>query len=209
MKNVELARAFLHEVLARPSILERIPTDARLVLIPPSEPELARRNLSIAYQMVEFGESVFLQRVGVPDPDVPAWHETELRSLQFQWLVPRFPVEAPKFSQADWAITYERQLDTLIVDLYGRRQPGMAVPINPHMGLWVDQRTHEIVGYVLAQFLQTLVSKVPQLVNLLSTAELVGATDDEIAEWRRARESKLDEEETLLSLGDELDRVGT
>jgi Family of unknown function (DUF5647) len=179
-KNINLAGRFLQEVLADPDVLDKIPDDATVVLIPPDDSDLARGNLALATKYAEAGKEVVLYRVGVPEPDVPAWREHEMTTIAMRKIAVHWPPAlAPE--SGDLIIVYDRDRDVLFVDFFGLRRLGMGFPIGGSgMAARVDVETEEIVGYLLAGFLTATVLRAPHLTSLLRIAEFRELTFEEL-----------------------------
>src|SRR5215211_1618806 len=81
-KNFDLAGQFLQEILADPDILDEIPDGATVVLMPHGDTDLSEHNFSLAMREGDAGKNVLIRRVGVPEPDVPAWRSTEILNFK-------------------------------------------------------------------------------------------------------------------------------
>ncbi len=62
-KNLELARRFTLSVFEDPSLLDDIPDEITLVLIPDDDAELAQANIVIALGAIRSGEDVLVRHV--------------------------------------------------------------------------------------------------------------------------------------------------
>lgn len=93
-KNLDLARRLVVESLAHPERYPETPNDASLVIVPYDDPELGVLNLGLANKRVAAGESIRLQRVGVPGSD--DLEATGLRRLEelATHRSPRWPLAA-------------------------------------------------------------------------------------------------------------------
>jgi hypothetical protein len=67
-KNLALARRFFAAVLEDETILDVIPEDARIVLVPANDPELARMNLELAVSDLIHGHPVAIRLVDSSRP---------------------------------------------------------------------------------------------------------------------------------------------
>ncbi|HEY7031009.1 MAG TPA: DUF5647 family protein [Thermomicrobiales bacterium] len=208
-KNLALLGRFLREALNEPALLDRIPDDSMVVLMPSDDPEFARRNLGLITRAMESGKNVVIQRVGVPLLDIPAWRANERTTIETKMLSPRWPaVVAPE--PGDLVIVYDRDRDILLVDFFGLRRQGMGVPITAEAAARVDIDVQEVVGYLLVGFLDRVVLAAPHLTSLLRIAEFRAVTIDELGGLVPPPVSKPGpgtERETAESLANEFSRL--
>lgn len=185
--TANIARAFqmLEEAIADPDVLDGIPLGAVVVSMPHDDPSLASLNLALANKLTADGEHVWLQRVGVPAPDSSQWHlpaqqDQAPQTLHLRW------ASSPPPDAKDLVITYDRSSDTMVVDLFARRRPGVDVPVNDSLSLLVDLETEEVIGHLVPHFLEQAMQKAPHILSLLlaTNAHLTGITRDEVIALR-------------------------
>jgi hypothetical protein len=178
-KNLALLGRFLREALDEPTIFERIPEDATVILLPPDDPELAEHNANMMIRNLEAGKNVVAHRVGVPVPDVPAWRSTEMLTIETRVLKPHWPANiAPE--PGDLVVVYDRDRDILLVDVFGLRREGTGYPVSREVAVRFDLETQEIVGYLLLGFLASVVLRAPHLTSLLRIAEFRAIGSEEL-----------------------------
>src|SRR6476620_10715042 len=90
-RNLGVAGQFFRSVLNDPEILDGIPDDATVVLMPADDPEIAHANLEMALRQSDSGKNVLLYRVGTPAPDVAAWGANEHTFIQVKSVKPDWP----------------------------------------------------------------------------------------------------------------------
>lgn len=111
---------------------------------------------------------------------------------------PKMP-DPQSFDSSEMVVRYNRATDTLIVHLYGTGRPAVSVLQGDYLYVRVDPETNDVIGFQIENYLHEAVLDEPRL---LAVAQLVGITDEEIAEVRsridpiKLRESTL---ELLLS----------
>lgn len=66
-KNLDLETAFMQYVLDHPEILDTLPSDFQLVILPEDDPELAKRNEALLKSR-NFGKPVVVVRMKSPEP---------------------------------------------------------------------------------------------------------------------------------------------
>ncbi len=66
-KNVDLETAFMQYALSHPEILDELPTDFQLVILPDDDPVLAKRNEELL-KTQNFGQPVVAVRLNSPKP---------------------------------------------------------------------------------------------------------------------------------------------
>lgn len=67
-KNVDLQTAFMQYTLDHPEILDQLPDDFRLVILPEDDPELARRNNELLKIQGDKDKPVVVVRMRTPKP---------------------------------------------------------------------------------------------------------------------------------------------
>ncbi len=77
---------------------------------------------------------------------------------------------------------YDRESDTLVVQLFGRGRPAVILHTGGVSDYWLDPETHEIIGLQVEGY---LVHAVYQLPLLLDMAEFVGIPAEEVAAIRQ------------------------
>lgn len=176
-RNIGLAFDFLDEVLADPAILDAIPDEATLVMMPHGDPALAAANFALAEQEARTGKDVHLRPVGGPAPDAPAWKATEHATAQFKMLTPRWPRQ---IEDQDIVLAYDRDRDALLIDFFAGRRVAVTLPFGPYVLMRVELATEEVVGYLVPDFLARAVPKMPHLARILAAAEFRPLTPDEL-----------------------------
>lgn len=66
-RNIDLNAAFMQYALDHPEILDTLPPDFQLVVLPEDDPELARRNQELLKRH-DFAKPVVLVRMKTPKP---------------------------------------------------------------------------------------------------------------------------------------------
>lgn len=173
--NIRLAGRFVRDVLADPSLLDRIPSGATLVLMPTDNPKLAWENFALAEQLAGEIENVRLRPVGLPGPEAAAWRDAEMDTIEVKALRPRWAVPLQ-----DPLIAYDRDRDVLLVDFSRGQRRGIAGRLNAYALLLVHLETQEAFGYVVPNFLARVVPDRPRMGELLRFAELRSIAPDEL-----------------------------
>lgn len=185
-KNLALARRFLAEVLEDEEILDAIPEEARIVLVPADDPDLARMNFEMAVSDMFHGRPVALQLVGGLRPEVDAWRAADRRHLLMHEI--RFPTRP--LHAADVAIVYDQPHDTLMVNFAPERHADvLGLEVAPHIILRIDSESYEIVGYLIASYLQAEAHRSPTLARALRKAEFRSLTPEELGDVEIVRQS--------------------
>ena len=70
-KNLDLLGEFMKYAFDNSEILNKIPTDASLVILPENSPELYKINLKIARDRMKAGEKVVVFKIKIPKPSPP------------------------------------------------------------------------------------------------------------------------------------------
>ncbi|HZQ07421.1 MAG TPA: DUF5647 family protein [Anaerolineae bacterium] len=66
-RNMDLQTAFIQYTLSHPEILDKLPTDYQLVILPEDEPELVRRNQELLEKQ-KFNKPIVVVRMKSPEP---------------------------------------------------------------------------------------------------------------------------------------------
>jgi hypothetical protein len=178
-KNFALARQFLAEMLDDPAQFDAVPEASRVILIPSDDDELAGMNVALAVQEMFRGNAVTLQRVGGPSPEAEAWRAVDQRHLLMHDV--RFPTAELLASEVK--IVYDQTRDTLLVDYFnGKRADFLWLEISPHIILRIDRVSHEIVGYLIASYLQSEAYRSPVIARALRKASFRSITDEELGD---------------------------
>ena len=94
-----------------------------------------------------------------------------------------FAIAPPKLDQLDARsvdVSYDAPSDTLLVHLFGREAPSVAVYDGDYWFWLVNPDTEEVVGVQVEEFLSSAVVDHPYLVQALEFAELRGLTMDNV-----------------------------
>ncbi|MCL5951245.1 MAG: hypothetical protein M1132_05905 [Chloroflexi bacterium] len=67
-RNADLQTAFMQYILDHPEIIEKLPPDYLLVILPEDDPELAKRNEALLQARVSDGKPVVVVRMKSPGP---------------------------------------------------------------------------------------------------------------------------------------------
>ena len=70
-KNLDLLNEFMKYSFNNPEVLENIPPDAEVIILPINDPELREYNKKMADKMLSQGKKVVLVRMKRPDLPVP------------------------------------------------------------------------------------------------------------------------------------------
>ncbi len=62
-RNLDLVSAVTHFILEHPHLLEQLPSDFRLVILPEDDPELSQYNLNLLAERTEPGKPVIIVRL--------------------------------------------------------------------------------------------------------------------------------------------------
>jgi len=68
-KNLDLLNEFMKYAFEKPDVLDEIPPDAELVILPIDDPELFKRNKSMGDRLVSKGRKVIF--VKMKKPEIP------------------------------------------------------------------------------------------------------------------------------------------
>jgi len=91
-----------------------------------------------------------------------------------------FPIEPENV-----VVSYDGDLDTLMIYLYGRGRPSMVVEIGDSQFALVDPERHYLLGFQIEDFAAIQVHRQPDLVEFLEHAELRDMTQDDVRALRR------------------------
>jgi len=183
-KNLELARRAVAEALANLDAAESGPDDAGLILIPYDDPVLGVLNLGLANTSAAAGNSVRLQRVGVPAPDAPGERERRALDGHAAHLRPKWPAAA---ARADLVPAYDPDDDHLVIDFFdGARRPDAVLLMNRSVLLLIDTAAEEAVGLWIPNFVARVRRHDPLMgeLLLLTFAPVDGLTRPEAARLR-------------------------
>jgi hypothetical protein len=171
--NIDLAFQFLEEIIDEPTRGEHLPSGSTVYVVPPDAPALLRGQTGRALRAAQAGASAYLWRLGVPPGERAAWRAHVIS--------PHWPTEG-----IDPAALYDRASDTLVIDFFRGRRQGKPIPSEAQGLLYVDEETDEVVVNVVPQFLGAVVSRDPNLIDVLlrPETELRGMTADEAREMR-------------------------
>ena len=75
-KNLDLLNEFMKFVFEKPEVLERIPPDAELIILPVDDPELYEYNQKTADKILSQGGKVVIVKMKKPEVTIP---ELELK----------------------------------------------------------------------------------------------------------------------------------
>ncbi|MDP9364309.1 MAG: hypothetical protein M3Q10_08835 [Chloroflexota bacterium] len=143
----------LQEIIADPDVLDQIPDDAALVLLPYDDDALSLHNLAMAGALVSQGTTAYFRRIGGPIDagDAEPWASPAGR-------LPRWSEMPDKHSLS---LIYNPDEATLTVDFSTGQRPTTRLFIGERTALLTDRETSEIAGYVLPMVLvERLVGRV-------------------------------------------------
>jgi hypothetical protein len=175
--NLELSRRFFSAAFDNPSLLEDVPTDATLVLIPIDDPDLARANVAAAEREASLGKRVVLRIVGVPRTERPGWDAIRLEQVEFTILRPRWPEGA---EDDPVSLHYFQDTDVLVARFADDDRVGIAIPWHGPAILLVELDSQEVLGYLLPRFVEGVVGEAPHLRDWLRQARIHDRTPDEV-----------------------------
>lgn len=188
--NAEVNAAFVNELIANPSLLDRIPQDATLIPIRHGTPHLSPEEaIALAQRIAGEGGVPVIQPLGMPAPERPEWEGAQIPNIRYRELTPRWPTDLGSIVPT---LRYYRDTDLLVFDLVPGREAkpehGRVVTLFvPELGgLLVDLETQVVIGRFLPHFLSSIVPSLPQARTWLALAEtrdatpavFVGALDD-------------------------------
>ena len=70
-KNLDLLNEFMKYAFEKPEVFERIPPDAKLIILPVDNPELYEYNQKTADKMLSEGEKVVIVKMKKPEITIP------------------------------------------------------------------------------------------------------------------------------------------
>ena len=70
-KNLELLNEFMRYAFDNPEVMDKIPPEAELVILPEDDQRMCDYNQKIADNMLSQGKTVVLVRIKQPEPSVP------------------------------------------------------------------------------------------------------------------------------------------
>lgn len=70
-KNLDLINEFMKYAFDNPEILERIPPDAELIILPTDDPELYKYNKKTGEKILSKGEKVIFAKMKKPRKPIP------------------------------------------------------------------------------------------------------------------------------------------
>ena len=70
-KNLDLLNEFMKYVFENPAILEKVPPEAELIILPIDDPELYEYNKGMADRLVSQGEEVVCVKMKIPKIPAP------------------------------------------------------------------------------------------------------------------------------------------
>jgi hypothetical protein len=107
-----------------------------------------------------------------------AMNQDDLVSVEepiLRQITPR-PFESETLDPKNVFVSYDRDSDTLILDLFGQGRSSISVPVNEYLYAMVDPRTEMIIGGQIEHFLSHAVKDQPEMSVFLSVAERRGIT---------------------------------
>jgi hypothetical protein len=70
-KNLELLNEFMRYAFDNPEVMDKIPPEAELVILPVDDQRMSDYNQNIADKMISQGKTVVLVRIKQPEPSIP------------------------------------------------------------------------------------------------------------------------------------------
>jgi hypothetical protein len=70
-KNLELLNEFMRYAFDNPEVMDKIPPEAELVILPVDDQRMCDYNQKIADKMITQGKTVVLVRIKQPEPSIP------------------------------------------------------------------------------------------------------------------------------------------
>ena len=70
-KNLDLLNEFMKYAFNNPEVLEKIPPDAEVIILPTDDPELREHNKKMADKMFSQGKKIVLIRMKKPELPIP------------------------------------------------------------------------------------------------------------------------------------------
>lgn len=78
-------------------------------------------------------------------------------------------------------ISYDRDSDTLMLHFFGRRVPGVSVPIDDHLLVRLSRDRSTVIGLQIEGFLAHVARERPRLLRALECAELRGISREQVS----------------------------
>ena len=175
--NLELSRRFFAAAFDDPSLLDDLPPDATVVLIPFDDPDLARANLAAAEREERLGKQIVLRIVGAPKSARPEWDANQTEQLAFKMLRPRWP---EGIENQPVVLHYYQDTDALIARFADDDRIGLAIPWRGPALLLVELGTQDVLGYLLPCFIESVVADAPHLREWLRQAKIHAQTPDDL-----------------------------
>ena len=89
-KNLELLNEFMKYAFEHPDVMDKIPPEAELVILPVDDKRLCDYNKKTADKLFSQGKTVVLVRVKQPEPLVPELEMMMLAGFRSRWTTPAF-----------------------------------------------------------------------------------------------------------------------
>ena len=70
-KNLDLLNEFMKYAFEHPAVLEKIPHDAELIILPIGDPELHKHNMEMGNRIISQGRKIIYARMKRPKVSVP------------------------------------------------------------------------------------------------------------------------------------------
>jgi len=70
-KNLDLLNEFMKYAFENPDVLERIPPEAELIILPTDDPELSEYNRRTADKILSLGKKVIFVKMKKPEISIP------------------------------------------------------------------------------------------------------------------------------------------
>jgi len=176
--NIRLAGRFLREIVDDPAILDTLPDDATVVLLPEGDPDLAGANLNLALRLAERETpNIRLRRVGGAVPEAERWRQVDRRDFSVRNVSIRWPND---LDPRTLLTVYDRERDVLLLDLTGEGRHGIAVRRGSFAAVLADVDAGMAFGYLIPRFLSHAIRHAPDLALLLAVAELRPLSDAEL-----------------------------
>ncbi len=181
--NAEVNAAFVNELIANPSLLDRIPQDATLIPIRYGAPHLSPDDvIALAGRIAGEGGVPVIQPLGMPAPERPEWDGPRIPNIRYRELTPRWPADLGRTGPS---LRYFRDTDLLVFDLLPGREAkpeyGRVIPLfDPELaGLLVDLETQDIIGRFIPRFLKSIAPNFPQTRAWIALASVRDTTPRE------------------------------
>jgi len=175
--NLALNAALVDEVIADPSLVERIPDGAIVIPIRAGSAHLSADDaLELARRIAEQGGVPILQPLGITTPERPEWSPTQIRNLKIRHFKPTWPEGGASSAPR---LRYYLDSDVMAVNLVPGRDIEAEVGLDrivPLLHPWygvlvVDQETQSIVGHFMPGFQGVFLRRSPEAATWLAHAE--------------------------------------